>query len=58
MLDGVSMKNAEDSSIISEKVSAIQNCYDTDDHHIEEEEFIAVIMGAAPEKNLSVITCV
>jgi hypothetical protein len=57
MLNGVSMKDAEDPSIIFEQVIAIQDRYDTDTHHIEEEELIAVDMGAAPEKYLSVITC-
>ena len=57
MLNGVSMKNSEDPSVLFEQVSAIQNRYDTDVHHIDEEELIAVVMGAAPEKYLSVITC-
>jgi hypothetical protein len=57
MLNEVSMKDSEDPSTLFEKVSAIQNCYDTDADHIEEEELIAVIIGAAPEKYLSVITC-
>jgi hypothetical protein len=57
MLNGVSMKDAEDPSILFEQVSAMQNRYDTDAHHIEEEEPIEVIMGAAPEKYLLVITC-
>jgi hypothetical protein len=57
MLNGVSMRDTEDPSILVEQVSAIQNRYDTDAHHIDEEELIAVIMGAAPEKYLSVITC-
>jgi hypothetical protein len=50
MLNGVSIKEAEDPSILFEQVSAIQNRYDTDTHKIEEEELIAVVMGAAPEK--------
>jgi hypothetical protein len=58
MLNGVSMKDAEDPSTLFEQVSVIQNnCYDTDAHHIEEEVLITVIMGVAPEKYLSVITC-
>jgi hypothetical protein len=57
MLNGVSMRDTEDPSGLFEQVSAIQNHYDTDIHHIDEEELIAVIMGAAPEKYLSVITC-
>jgi hypothetical protein len=56
MLNGVSMRDTEDPSILFEQVSAIQNRYDTDTHHIDEEELIAVVMGAAPEKYLSVIT--
>jgi hypothetical protein len=35
MLNGVSMKDAEDPSILFEQVSAIQNRYGTDTHHIE-----------------------
>jgi hypothetical protein len=57
MLNGVSIKEAEDPNILFEQVSAIQNRYDTDAHQIEEEELIAVVMGDAPEKHLSVITC-
>jgi hypothetical protein len=44
MLNGVSMKDAEDPSTLFEQVSLIQNRYGTDTHHIEEEELIAVIM--------------
>jgi hypothetical protein len=51
------MIDAEDPSILFEQVTAIQNWYNTVAHQIDEEELIAVIMGAAPEKYLSVITC-
>jgi hypothetical protein len=34
ILNGVSMKDAEDPSILFEQVSAIQNWFDTDAHHI------------------------
>jgi hypothetical protein len=58
MLNGVTMvKNAEDPSELFEQVSAIQNRYDTAVPQIDDEELIAVVMGAAPEKYLSVITC-
>jgi hypothetical protein len=40
MLNGVSMKNSEDLSVLFEQVSAIQNRYDTDVHHIDKEELI------------------
>jgi hypothetical protein len=57
MLNGVSMRDAEDPSILFEQVmSVIQIWYDTVTHQINEEELIAVVMGAAPEKYLLVIT--
>jgi hypothetical protein len=53
MLNAVSIKDAEDPSVLFEQVSANQDQYDTVAHKIDEEELIAVIMGAAPEKYLS-----
>lgn len=56
MLNAVSMKTTEDPSVLFEQVSAIRNRYDTAAHQIDEEELIAVIMGAAPKEFISVIT--
>jgi hypothetical protein len=55
MLNGV--LDAEDPSILFEQVRAIQNRYDSDAHRIDEEELISIVMAAAPEIYLSVITC-
>jgi hypothetical protein len=44
MLNEVSMKDAEDPSVLFEQVSAIRNRYDTAAHQIDEEELLAVVM--------------
>jgi hypothetical protein len=57
MVNGVSMKDAEDPSKLFEQLTAIQNRYDTVAHQIDKEGLIAVVLGAAPKEYLSVITC-
>jgi hypothetical protein len=57
MLNMVAMKAHQDPSTLFEQVSSIKNCYNTVTHQIkEEEELIAVIMGAAQKEYISVIT--
>jgi hypothetical protein len=56
MLKSVTMRDSEDPSIIFEQVSVMRNRNDTVTHQIDEEELIAVVMGAAPKEYVSVIT--
>jgi hypothetical protein len=56
MLNAVTMKVNEDLSIPFEQVSAIQNWYNTVTHQIDEEELIAIVMGAAPKEFISEVT--
>jgi hypothetical protein len=56
MLNGISMRDAEDPSILFEQVRAIRYRYNTVTHQINEEELIVATMGAAPEKYLLVST--
>jgi hypothetical protein len=56
MHNRVSMRDAEDLSMLFEQVRAIRNGYNTVTHQIKEEELIAAVVGAAPEEYLSVIT--
>ncbi len=57
MLNGVSMKDSQDPSVLFDQIiSAIRNRYDTATHQIDEEELMAVVMSAAPEKYTLIIT--
>jgi hypothetical protein len=56
MLNKVAIKAHQDPSSFFERVSSITNRYYTVIHTIDEEESIAVIMGAAPKEYISVIT--
>jgi hypothetical protein len=56
MLNGVTMKVNEDPSTLFEQVCAIQSRYNTATHTIDEEELIVVLMRAAPNEYVDVIT--
>ena len=56
MLNEVSMKKDDDPSTIFEQLSSIENRYNTADRQMEQEDMIAVVLHAAPEKYQSVLT--
>jgi hypothetical protein len=56
MLNEVTMKVNKDPSTLFEQVSEIKNRYNTPQHTIDEEDLIAVVMRAAPDEYVGVIT--
>ena len=56
MLNEVSMKKDDDPSTIFEQLSSIENRYNTAERQMEQEDMIAVVLHAAPEKYQSVLT--
>ena len=56
MLNKLMMKKNEDPSLLFEKISEIQNRYNTAKHKLDEEDLIATVISVAPEEYNGLLT--
>ena len=56
MLNKLMMKKNEDPSVLFEKISEIQNRYDTVRHNLDEEDLITTVISVAPAEYNGLLT--
>ena len=56
MLNKLTMKKNEDPSVLFEKISEIQNRYNTARHKLDEEDLIATVISVAPAEYNGLLT--
>ena len=55
MLNNVTMKKNDDPSVLFEKISEIQNRYNTVTHKLDEEDLIATVIAVSPAEYKSLL---